>query len=88
MVHGVRCIEVDFSESKVERVKRLRVVPQFFSEEATPLKAANSYMRKKSRSLSPKSLRTEAEHLKEFLIWLFLNEIILDDIDEDSFDNY
>ncbi|WP_280553540.1 site-specific integrase [Halomonas sp. 25-S5] len=88
MVHGVRCIEVDFSESKVERVKRLRVVPQFFSEEATLLKAANRYMRTKSRSLSPKSLRTEAEHLKEFLIWLFLNEIILDDIDEDSFDNY
>tara|TARA_B100002003_G_scaffold248717_1_gene283147 strand:- start:928 stop:2052 length:1125 start_codon:yes stop_codon:yes gene_type:complete len=88
MGFNVRCVEVDFSEAKVENVKRLGVVPQFFSSEATPIKAANQYMRAKSKRLSPKSLRTEAEHLKEFLTWLFSTGMEFDDIDIDSLDNY
>ncbi|WP_158773618.1 tyrosine-type recombinase/integrase [Cobetia sp. L2A1] len=88
MGSNVRCVEVDFSEAKVEKVKRLGVVPQFFSDEATLLKAANQYMREKSRRLSPKSLRTEAEHLKEFLSWLFSTRMEFNEIDIDSFDYY
>lgn len=84
----IRCIEVDFSASEVEKVKGLSVVPQFFSGDATPLKAANQYMRARAKSLSPKSLRTEAEHLKELLGWMLATEIDLADIDEDSFENY
>ena len=88
MGSSIRCVEVDFGEAKVEKIKRLGVVPQFFSGEATPLKAANQYMREKSRALSPKSLRTEAEHLKEFLAWLSSNDMEFNDIDIDCFDNY
>lgn len=84
----VRCVKVDFGVSKVDKVKRLNVVPQFFGEHAEPITGANLFMRARSRRLSPKSLWTEAEHLKELLDWSFANAIDLYDIDEDAFENY
>ncbi len=84
----INSVEVDFSASEVEKVRRLGVVPQFFRGDAAPLLAANQYMRARSRNLSEKSLRTEAEHIKEMLSWMLSTGVEIADIDEDLFDNY
>ncbi|WP_445937435.1 hypothetical protein, partial [Pseudomonas sp.] len=59
-------------------------IPQFFNNSAEPYSEANAYMRFLSRRLMPKSMKTIAEHIKEFLVWSESSGIELVDVTDDG----
>ena len=63
-------------------------MPQFFNIRLEPIKEINSYLRYVSRRLAQKSLQTISEHLKEFLVWVTVSNLSLEDMTEDIFDAY
>ena len=79
----VTVVNVDFSSSRLDGLSTKRLIPQFFFEDCTPAKDFNKYLREKSLKWSDRSLTTNAEHLKEFIIWLENAKLSLPDICED-----
>lgn len=85
----VLIVNVDFCSSHEPRLSRLsHKIPQFFNNSAEPYSEANAYMRFLSRRLMPKSMKTIAEHIKEFLVWSENSGIELVDVTDDVFDSY
>lgn len=85
----VLIVNVDFSNSLDSRLSQLsHKIPQFFNNSAEPYSEANAYMRFLSRRLMPNSMRTIAEHIKEFLAWSESSWIALVDVSDDVFDSY
>lgn len=85
----VTVVDVDFRCSSDTRLSRLtHCIPQFFDDISHPYCEANSYLRFLSRRYSPKSIKTIAEHLKEFLVWSEVSGLEVEDINEDVFDSY
>lgn len=82
-------VNVDFRSSHDSRLSQLsHKIPQFFNNSAEPYSEANAYMRFLSRRLMPKSMKTIAEHIKEFLVWSENSGIELIDVTDDVFDSY
>lgn len=63
-------------------------VPQLFFNDATPLIAANKYIRSMARRLAPKSIKTLVEHIKELHIWMDASRLSLEVFTSDTFDAY
>jgi integrase/recombinase XerD len=83
------CIKVDFEHSADARISsRDYKIPQFFNIKAEPKSEANRYIRYICRRLRSKSVTTEAEHVKELLIWVAASGLDVVDINEDFFENY
>lgn len=86
---SVIIINCDFEHSEIKNVYRLgKVIPQIFNTDITPCVEANQYLRRLALRNKPKSLKTNAEHLKELLTWLSASLDNLSEITDDSFDFY
>lgn len=85
----VTVVDVDFSSSSDPKLSPLsHRIPQFFDDVSQPCCEVNSYMRFLSRRLLPKSIKTTAEHMKEFLVWSEMSGVEVEDITDDIFDSY
>ena len=82
-------VKVDFGSSEIGKVQSFgSSVPQLFDENMQPILAVNQYMRIQSLRLARKSLDTTIEHLIELMEWLLISNLRLEDMDEDTFENY
>src|SRR5690606_39620800 len=82
-------LKVDFGSSEIGKVQSFgSSVPQLFDENMQPILAVNQYMRIQSLRLARKSLDTTIEHLIELMEWLLISNLRLEDMDEDTFENY
>lgn len=61
---------VDFSASRVASLRRLGVIPQFITDDGTPIRAVNEYIRTHAPRWSSNTVRTYSEHIAAFLDWL------------------
>lgn len=82
-------VDVDFSGAEDPKLSRLKhKIPQFFSYDFEPLRPANRYLRHISRKLAIKSIKTIAEHVKEFLLWSEDSDIKTEYMTDNLFDLY
>lgn len=82
-------ISCNFSQSSVKRVCRLGCkIPQLFLSDLSPCVEANEYLRSLALRNNPKSLMTNAEHIKEFMIWTMTLMTSLAELDDRTFDYY
>lgn len=85
----ITMVEVDFilcSDPGLSKCNH--TIPQLFDSSGNPLTEANQYLRMSSRRLAKKSLKTIAEHIKEFSLWILTSRISLTDVSDSIFDSY
>lgn len=82
-------IEVDFRKISDPALSRLaHPIPQLFDSGSSPWSLANLYLRGLARRLARKSIKTTAEHLKEFIGWMGASGLDVEDITDHVFDSY
>jgi len=79
----------NFTTSKRSKLARLKGdIPQMFNNDTSPCVEVNQYLRQLALKNKPKSLQTNAEHLKEFLLWANSSLNNIGSITDDTFDFY
>ncbi|PXX95371.1 tyrosine-type recombinase/integrase [Halomonas sp. LBP4] len=82
-------IRASFKPSKDSRLSKSSYkIPQFFENDGTPITLANRYFHHLSLKLVEKSIKTEAEHMKEFLIFTSSSGIDIESVTSFIFDSY
>ncbi|MGI2111241.1 tyrosine-type recombinase/integrase [Shewanella frigidimarina] len=82
-------IGCNFNVSSLKRVSRLGDnIPQLFYSNLSPCLEINEYLRSLALKNNAKSLQTNAEHIKEFIMWISSIDENLSEIDDNIFDYY
>lgn len=82
-------IGCNFTVSSVRKVSRLgSSIPQLFYPNLSPCLEINEYLRSLALKNNAKSLQTNAEHIKEFMMWISSTGESLSDVDDHIFDYY
>ncbi|WP_456043897.1 tyrosine-type recombinase/integrase [Shewanella sp. A14] len=82
-------IGCNFNVSSLKRVSRLGDnIPQLFYSNLSPCLEINEYLRSLALKNNAKSLQTNAEHIKEFIMWISSIDENLFEIDDNIFDYY
>lgn len=80
---------VDFNEAANPSLRRVTYpIPQFFLSRGLPLDVENAYLRSIARRIRHKSIKTVAEHLREFTVWRIDMKKELWDLSNDDLDYF
>src|SRR4051812_16375340 len=85
----VKRIFVDFASARIPALRTLpRQVPQFFDYQMRPYRSVNLYFRNRAKRWSTNSLRTNAQHLHEFLTWVENSGIKVNSLKANDLEHY